>query len=314
MKNKKILLFNIVALVILGSAASYMTYLRSNNVTPPNDAGKSEVLSPKDTTYTIDGQQVTLVNGTSIVEVAPGSASKITTQYFGNEVSADFNGDGRQDVAFILTQNAGGSGTFYYVVVALNTENGYVGSDAVLLGDRIAPQTTEMSQNPNTPKVIVVNYADRKSGESFAVQPSVGKSIWLLLDPKTMQLGEVAQNFEGEADPNRMTLDMQTWNWIKTTYNNDTAVTPKMVNRFTITFNKDKTFSARTDCNSVSGEYILNSNKITFTKMMSTEMYCEGSQEQDFIKMLGEVQDYMFTSKGELVFGLSYDSGSMMFK
>jgi len=152
--------------------------------------------SPENATYTIQGQKVTLKNGISEVSVAPGSASKIVTRYFGNEVNYDFNGDGREDEAFILTQETGGSGIFYYVVVVLNTINGFVGSDGVLLGDRIAPQTTEMGKG----NIVIVNYADRKPEESFAVQPSVGKSMWLLLDPKTMQFGEVAQNFEGESN------------------------------------------------------------------------------------------------------------------
>jgi hypothetical protein len=45
----------------------------------------------------------------------------------------------------------------------------------------------------------VVNYADRKKGEPMTAQPSVGKSIWIKLDPKLMQFGEVVQNFEGES-------------------------------------------------------------------------------------------------------------------
>ena len=139
----------------------------------------------------------------------------------------DLNEDGREDVVFLLTQETGGSGTFYYVVATLDTPEGYIGSQGPLLGDRIAPQTTELSQNPNHKNVIVVNYADRNPGESFATPPSAGKSIWLKLDPKTMQFGEVVQNFEGEADPSRMTLDMHTWKWIKTTYNNDTELVPK---------------------------------------------------------------------------------------
>jgi hypothetical protein len=98
-----------------------------------------------------------------------------------------------------MTFNTGGTGTFFYVVAALNTVNGYVGSQGLLLGDRIAPQTTEMSQNPRHVNVIVVNYADRKPGEPMVTEPSVGKSIWIKLDPKIMQFGEVVQNFEGES-------------------------------------------------------------------------------------------------------------------
>ena len=311
--NKKILLLILAALVIFGGAVVYALYPKDNNITPNNNIGKSEAISLKDATYNINGRSLTLVNGVSVVSAAPGSASMITTRYFGNEVKHDFDSDGRPDTAFILTQNAGGSGTFYYVVIALNMARGYVGSAGFLLGDRIAPQTTEMSQNPSTPDVIVVNYADRKTGEAFTVQPSVGKSLWLKLDVKTMQFGEVAQNFEGEADPSKMTLGMKTWNWVRTTYNNNTTVTPK-TNKFSLTFKADKTFSATTDCNGVGGEYAVSGNKITFTKMMSTLMYCEGSQEQDYSKMLSQVQSYMFTSKGELVFSLKTDNGSMIFK
>jgi hypothetical protein len=161
---------------------------------------KSEALTPKEATYTIGTQSVTLVNGVSIVPSAPNSQSMITTRYFGNEVTHDFDGDGRADTAFLITQNTGGSGTFYYVVIALNTARGYVGSSGILLGDRIAPQTTEMSQNPSTKDVVVINYAVRKNGEPFTTKPSIGKSTWVKLDVTTMQLGEVVQNFEGESN------------------------------------------------------------------------------------------------------------------
>jgi heat shock protein HslJ len=262
-------------------------------------------------TYKIDGQDVRLTNGKSEKESTPGSASKIITQYFGNEVKSDLDDDGREDIAFILTQQTGGSGTFYYFVAALNKEEGFKGSDAVLLGDRIAPQSTNMGKG----NIIVVNYADRKSGESFAVSPSEGKSMWLLLDPKTMQFGEVAQNFEGEADPSVMNLNMQTWTWINTVYGDDKEIKPTGTKPFTLTMKKDKSFSATTDCNGVGGEYVLkDDNKISFTKMMSTLMYCENSQEAEFTKMLGEVESYYFTNKGELVFNLKFDSGSMIFR
>jgi heat shock protein HslJ len=312
MKKQKVALLMIVVIVV-GLVVVFALRSKNPSAVSNSDNIKSETTGLKNATYIIDGQSVPLVNGVSRVAAAPGSASMITTTYFGNEVTHDFDGDGRPDTAFILTQNSGGSGTFYYVVTALNTAHGYVGSAGFFLGDRIAPQTIQMSQNPSTPDVIVVNYADRKKDEAFIVQPSVGKSIWLKLDLKTMQLGEVVQNFEGEADPNKMTLGMKTWNWVRTIYSNDSTVVAK-TNAFTLTLKADKTFSAATDCNGVGGEYLVNGNKITFTKMMSTQMFCQGSQDQDYSKMLSQVQSYLFTSKGELVLVLSHDSGSMFFK
>lgn len=158
----------------------------------------------KDSEYLIEGEHVKLKDGVAETAAAPGSASKIVTRYFGNEVVTDLNDDGRKDVVFLLTQNTAGSGDFFYAVAALNTDRGYVGSEAFFLGDRIAPQTTEISQNPNHKQVIIVNYVDRAIGEPMTTQPSYAKSVWLKLDPASMQFGVVIQNFEGETDMSRL--------------------------------------------------------------------------------------------------------------
>ena len=127
------------------------------------------------------GQPVTLVGGIARTQAAPGSASVITTRYFGNEASGDLNGDGIPDVAFILTQNTGGSGTFYYVVAALKTPTGYEGTSGVLLGDRIAPQTTQIKNGE-----IIVTYADRNPGEPMTAIPSLGISKYLKVEGSTL--------------------------------------------------------------------------------------------------------------------------------
>lgn len=141
---------------------------------PPTPTDAPPLTGYQDATYLIEGQPVTLVNGLSEIEAAPGSATKITTRYFGNEATGDLNGDGLDDVAFLLTQTTGGTGTFFYVVVALQTTTGYQGTNAFLLGDRIAPQTTRIENG-----TLVVNYADRNPGESFDVAPSLGVSKYL---------------------------------------------------------------------------------------------------------------------------------------
>ena len=136
----------------------------------------------KNIAYQIEGRNVTLVNGASQVPAAPGSASKITTRYFGNDAVGDLNGDGTNDVAFLLTQDPGGSGTFYYVVVALKTQNGYLGTNAILLGDRIAPQSTEINDGK-----LIVNYAGRKPEEPMTAQPSVGVSKYFIVQDGTLR-------------------------------------------------------------------------------------------------------------------------------
>lgn len=126
-------------------------------------------------TYMIEGRAVTLVNGMAEDDVISGAATKTITRYFGNEAYGDVNGDGTSDIAFLLTQDHGGSGTFYYVAVALKTGDGYAGTNAVLLGDRVAPQPTEIRQDGE----IISNYAERAPGEPMTARASVGVSKYL---------------------------------------------------------------------------------------------------------------------------------------
>lgn len=135
----------------------------------------------RDIAYTIDGNPVMLVGGYAEQESAPGSSSKTITRYFGNEAEGDLNGDGISDIAFLLTQETGGSGTFYYVVAALKTDTGYQGTNAVFLGDRIAPQTTEIRDGE-----VVVNYATRKPDEPMVAVPSVGVSKYLKVSDREL--------------------------------------------------------------------------------------------------------------------------------
>ena len=125
----------------------------------------------KDASYEIEGTSIKLADGFSEVEQVPGSASKLITRYFGSEATGDLSGDGTPDVAFVLTQNPGGSGTFYYVVVAIQTSSGYQGTNAMFLGDRIAPQTTEIRNGR-----LIVNYNDRKPDEPMIARPTVSVS------------------------------------------------------------------------------------------------------------------------------------------
>lgn len=154
----------------------------------------------KDAVYEIDGVAVKLVDGVAESESAPGSASKTVTRYFGNELQTDLDGDGVLDVAFILTQQTDGSGVFYYAVGAVKTDEGYAGTDGYLLGDRIAPQSTDDSQNPIQKNVVVFNYVDRAVGEPMTAQPSVAQSVYLKLVPETMRWAIVEPNFEGESN------------------------------------------------------------------------------------------------------------------
>ena len=144
---------------------------------PSKDAS---VNTNQNASYQIDGKTVTLKDGIFHI-VGDGADSKATIKYFGNDVVADLNGDGLSDEAFVLTEEDGGSGTFYYVVAALTTKDGYKGTNGILLGDRIAPQTTEFKDGQ-----LIVNYADRKPTEPFTTKPSVGVSRYLKISGNSL--------------------------------------------------------------------------------------------------------------------------------
>ncbi len=128
----------------------------------------------KNATYEIFGEAIALRDGLSEITIDSDSAGMVTTRYFGNEARGDLDGDSREDVLFLLTQNAGGSGTFYMAVVALGKEQGYLGTNAVLLGDRIAPQASDIRDGQAT-----VTFAIRNEGEPMTTPPSLGVSVQL---------------------------------------------------------------------------------------------------------------------------------------
>lgn len=176
-----------IACILIGASLLYKPHavsIPASQTSTDHQTGTASVTDYKDAIYTIDGHAVKLANGTATEDTGPGSASQITTRYFGNEAYADLDGDGRKDVAFLLTQESGGSGTFFYIVVALNKQGGYVGSNAFLLGDRIAPQTTEIGTDGS----IILNYADRAPNEPMSARPSVGKTLRLKFDAMTNSL------------------------------------------------------------------------------------------------------------------------------
>lgn len=317
MNNKKLALLAIVLIIILVGVGIFVASPKNifdKDIQAGQETATEKALTTKDlmnSTFIISDTKVILQNGSEERALLPDSASEVVTKYFGNEVFTDINNDGKKDAVFLVTQNAGGSGTFFYAVGLVSTKFGYTGTKAILIGDRIAPQSTVAMSGG----LVDINYADRKPTDPMTTQPSIGKTLTIKLDAKTMEFGEVVKNFEGEADTAKLSLGMKKWMWISTKYNNDTQVTPKKENVFGLTFNKDGKVNVSTDCNNMFGKYSTTTDKkITIGPLASTMMYCEGSQETVFAKQLAEVNSYTFTSKGELILEMKTDAGSIILR
>ena len=265
---------------------------------------------PLNTTYTIGNRPVSLVDGRNEEPAAPNSSSKNITQVLNTPLFADINKDGVDDAVLILTQSTGGSGTFYYVVAAIATPAGYRGTAGILLGDRIRPQGIDVLDSK-----VRIRYLTRYRNQSFADDPELAQRMDVIYLVDDRQLAEVSIDFEGEADPDRMTLQMHTWTWVRTVFNNDTVKRPKIAGAFTLTFDEHGQVSGTTDCNSFRGEVIIEGRNIEFSENMAmTRMYCADSQESEFIRMLQNLNSFFFTSRGELIMEIKYDSGSMFFQ
>ncbi len=177
--SKKITIIIITALVVWLSFFIYESMEEQRLTTFP-EAPLEEKLGkdPLNATYLIEKDKITLIDGKAEKEIAPGSASKIRINVFdGWSTKGDINNDGLEDTVVLLTYNGGGSGTFYYVALALQQEQGYLGTNTVFIGDRISPQTTEVRN-----REVIINYADRYPWESFSVSPSVGISKYLIYE------------------------------------------------------------------------------------------------------------------------------------
>jgi hypothetical protein len=119
-------------------------------------------------TYMLNGKPLQLRSGAAEIQVAPEPARPETVTYWNMPVAGDLNGDRKNDAAFLMVRHSAGTGEFYYVVAYISSPDSPL-TNAVFLGDRIAPQNMLIKDG-----AIIVNFADRKPGEPMVARPSVG--------------------------------------------------------------------------------------------------------------------------------------------
>jgi hypothetical protein len=157
--GKKLIFLGALILIIFSAYLVFQTIKTDNAVIGVSDPQKVWAI--------IDGKYIGVNNtGPQSMEV---DSPVITTRMFGEPVFGDISGDGKDDAVFFMTYEGSGSGVFFYAVAAKKTDTGWVGMNAILLGDRIAPQNINIING-----VANFNYADRKAKEPFTTQPSVG--------------------------------------------------------------------------------------------------------------------------------------------
>jgi heat shock protein HslJ len=103
-----------------------------------------------------------------------------------------------------------------------------------------------------------------------------------------------------------------TWVWSETIVNNDTSVTPKKPDAFSITLT-DGQVTGTTDCNSFFSSYKIGSDGVIFFGPIgSTKMACEGSQEGEFTDLIAQTSNYTFDNGNLVLF--QQDASVTIFK
>ena len=180
--KKNIIIAAVVLILVVAVWVGSSSKKSMPQVSTGNAPSNSDFLN---TTYVIGGQSIPLIAGVSQIPVNLGQgkiATLITKAAPGGAVKGDFNGDGTEDAAIFMAQKGNGDGIFYYVVASLqNADKTVSGTDAIFLGDRVAPQNILYSSG-----VLAINYVDRKPGEALTVAPSVPKTKFVTVNQKKL--------------------------------------------------------------------------------------------------------------------------------
>lgn len=159
---------------------------------------------------------------------------------------------------------------------------------------------------------LVLQQATSASGARF-INEDAGLELWNRGEEVTISRSgkEIfSGNTTGETDSEKLN---GTWVWQATTLNG-VVTEPKRPGVFALTFRVDTaTVQGKTDCNGFGGSYKAGANgSLIFGSLNSTLMYCEGSQEQEFVSAISAVDSYYFTGSGALVLELR-KGGTMLF-
>ncbi len=108
-------------------------------------------------------------------------------------------------------------------------------------------------------------------------------------------------------------LAANAWMWESMQTSDGVTMSPKQPGAFTLTFDADRV-SGETDCNSFGGSYTAVDGTLTIGSLMSTKMYCEGSEEGVYTGALSDVDRFAFDDDGKLLLFFKNERGSMTFR
>jgi hypothetical protein len=154
------------------------------NINTSATSTKNVNFDPLNFTYTLEDEEVTLVDGISKTDIVPGSAEKLETTVYEKPAIGDLNGDKKNDSALLLVQDSGGTGLFYYLVAVVSDVGVVKNTNSIFIGDRIDPVSVTIENGK-----VKLSYIDRNVDEPMTAEPTV--KITKYLEVKNNVLAEV---------------------------------------------------------------------------------------------------------------------------
>ena len=164
MKTKFALLSVVSFLLISCGSTSETT--SSNTDSQAEQSSAQAPADPANAGYYIDGIVYTLVNG-ELEQAIEDSTTVNKFKLLDFKAVGDINKDGTDDVAVVLTNDAGGSGTFYYLAIFTSGSSPVI-ENTSYLGDRIVVNDITFTNNQ-----FQVKYLDRDSEADMASDPTI---------------------------------------------------------------------------------------------------------------------------------------------
>ena len=148
-----------------------------------------------------------------------------------------------------------------------------------------------------------------------------GIVVWLVVAMPGIYTNQPTNELSGETNmPEqgaalRSVLSEQPWVWERTIMNDGAIIEPRNPGDFALTFTTNGEVSGRTDCNGFFGSFTIGNptdRRISFGPFGMSMMYCEGSQDAEFARMVEQSNSFFFDEEENLVLLIRYDSGSVI--
>lgn len=163
---------------------------------------------------------------------------------------------------------------------------------------------TVPTYNQKLANTVLTDYAERQF--EYDAKRGVSPNRPAVVEPEI-------ETDEDLNDSATSTLADDVWYWSNSTLAGIGTTTPENPSVFAVTFETDGTFSATTDCNSLSGSFVLDEEIITIGPIAATKKFCgEETLEASFSGQLSQATSFEIT-EDNLIINLSEGSGTMYF-